>query len=95
MAQINFAKNFSPLNVQLGENLMKALTSRRVPVASSCGGEGICGKCVVNVLAGHGNLSHPNDVELAQQSKLGLGTNTRLACQCHIFGDLTIDTGYW
>lgn len=30
------------------ENLMSFLRSKGVPIASSCGGDGVCRKCVVN-----------------------------------------------
>ncbi len=56
------ASNKELINDQLSNidvNLMEWLRSKKIPLASSCNGEGICKKCVINtdILACKVNLS--------------------------------------
>ncbi len=95
MPQIHFKKNRPPLDVALGENLMKTLLDAGVPVASSCQGVGVCGKCKIQVIEGWANLSKPTDDELFLMEKNNIGKNFRISCQSIVLGDITIDTGYW
>lgn len=84
------------LQVPDGANLMTALQEAGVPVASSCGGEAVCGKCVLKVIQGNENLSKPTDDELFLLEKENLlGKDLRVSCQCQVHGDLTVDAPYW
>lgn len=78
-----------------GQTLMKALLEKQVPVASSCGGEGVCGKCRIQVLEGIENLSSKTELELSLQKKYHLKENERISCQSRICGDLKLRTTYW
>ncbi|ABO57885.1 2Fe-2S iron-sulfur cluster-binding protein [Burkholderia vietnamiensis] len=52
---------------------------------------GMCGICVIEVLAGMDNLSHPEDKESTFLEWLGHDHgDKRLACQCRLRGDVTI-----
>lgn len=96
MAKIEFIKNISPIRLQKPTNLMQALQQNNVPVASSCGGEAVCAKCVVKVIAGEFSLSSKKKQEtecLAQHAVYD--SNARLSCQCMVMGDVKIDTDYW
>ena len=68
-----------------GESLIRAALQAGVHINASCGGEGVCAKCRVQVEAGavEGGLSErisPEDQE----------AGFRLACQSRIVGDATI-----
>lgn len=78
-----------------GENLMQALLVHNVPVASSCHGDGICGKCVVTVQEGLNDLPTASEAEKKLLDKLNLSQNKRLSCQCKVLGNLKLKTGYW
>lgn len=95
MPTIEFRKTHKPIEVQHGANLMKALQNAKIPVASSCNGDGVCCKCIVTVLRGMENLSGQNDVEVFLKEKNELDKLVRVSCQVHIFGDILIDAGYW
>ena len=58
-------------------------------VPLNCGGRGLCGTCVVQMIAGGENLSAVTGRELA---KLGvnLDDGRRLSCQCLVSGNVTI-----
>lgn len=95
MPKIKFRKNQSTIEVQNSANLMKSLLNAGIPVASSCNGEGICGKCVIQVLSGQENLTGKNNLELNLIEKYKPAAHCRYSCQTHVIGDITIDAGYW
>ena len=84
------------LQVPDGANLMTALQEAGVPVASSCGGAAVCGKCALKVISGNENLTPPNEDELFLLEKENLlGQGLRISCQCEVRGDVTLDAPYW
>jgi ferredoxin, 2Fe-2S len=93
---ISFAKkNRSDISCQVGDNLMKTLLKFDVPVASSCGGDGVCAKCRIKIVIGKENLSQPSELELRLLSKSFGNDEDRISCQTQVIGDITIDAGYW
>ncbi len=53
--------------------------------------QGVCGMCVVEVIAGEENLSPAADKEKTFLNSLGYEqSNARLACQCQIYGDVEL-----
>ncbi len=74
---------------------MKALLAAGLPVASSCHGDGVCGKCRVQVLSGAENLSKVGTVEELVRDRLKTPRDYRLSCQAQVLGDVVIDTSYW
>ena len=74
---------------------MQALLASEVPVASSCGGEGVCGKCRLLISLGEKNLSTPQEAELFLKEKYQLKKNERISCQVFVHGDIEVDAGYW
>jgi ferredoxin, 2Fe-2S len=78
-----------------GENVFHFLRAQQVAVASSCKGDGICGKCVVQVPKGLENLSPATDLELKLREKYNLRADQRLTCQSRILGDVELRTTYW
>ncbi len=71
-----------------GATLLEAAARAGVGLGSICGGSGICGKCRVTVKAGMSSLSGYTDAEreFIKQAEVGL----RLACECRIYGDVTV-----
>lgn len=58
MPFIRFLKDrFKEFEVPMGANLINSLKEKNIPVASSCGGKGICVKCKVTILKERGSLS--------------------------------------
>jgi 2Fe-2S ferredoxin len=94
--KITFAKAaLTPFFVDPNSNLMKSLLQQGVPVASSCGGEGICGKCRLLVIEGAEHLSEKNDVEKFLCESMSLKPQERVSCQTQVLGDVKVDAGYW
>ncbi|MCB9025741.1 MAG: (2Fe-2S)-binding protein [Bdellovibrionaceae bacterium] len=95
MPKINFKKGFPSLEVRSKSNLMKSLLVAGRPVASSCGGDGICAKCGVQVVKGGKNLSPASFFEIERMQMNNIPKDCRLSCQCTVLGDITVDTDYW
>lgn len=74
---------------------MQALMDNGMPVASSCGGEGVCCKCIVKVLDGRDRLSPIESTEADLREIHDLTRNERVSCQTKVLGDITVDTDYW
>ncbi|MFN7729223.1 MAG: 2Fe-2S iron-sulfur cluster-binding protein [Bdellovibrio sp.] len=97
MPKISFAKNNrAPTQAQEGANLMQVLLGAEVPVASSCHGDGVCGKCRLEIVQGAESLSARNEAEEFLAERFGLKKNQRVSCQVVVgTQDLIIDATYW
>ncbi len=73
------------LSAQTGQTVLIALQEAGcVEVDAPCGGNGTCGKCLIEV---SGPVEPPAEDE---RSRLPAGTNLRLACRCVIQGDCAV-----
>ena len=95
MPRIHFIKGQPPLEVAEGAVLMDVLLKAGFPVASSCHGDAVCGKCRVEVIEGWENLSPIEGHEEILSRRLRIKPPYRVSCQAKVLGDITIDTGYW
>ena len=93
MPKISFVKNKAPLIAQEGEILMQFLLKNGIPVASSCKGDGICGKCRMKIESGI--LPEASELEKETLLRNSANPNERLSCQIILCEDLKIDTDYW
>ena len=57
----------------------------------ACGGKGRCTTCKMKILDGHDQLSALTDFEQKMRQASRLNTDERLACQCTIRGDVTVE----
>lgn len=83
------------ISVAVGANLLHALQDAGIAVASSCGGDAVCGKCVIKILNGQENLTPPQEDELFLIEKDQIQAPFRVSCQCAVLGDIDIDATYW
>jgi ferredoxin, 2Fe-2S len=95
MPKISFTKGRPSVEVEAGANLMKSLLANQVPVASSCKGQLICGKCVLHVANGAENLSPATGEERELMEVKDVPRNHRCACNASVEGDITVDAPYW
>lgn len=92
MPKISVPQKNLTLDATQNENLMVFLQTKQVPVASSCLGDGICGKCKMKVI---GPLPQPTELEKNTLSRNNAPVDERLACQILIEADLIVNTTYW
>lgn len=96
MPRISFARgNRESIEVEKSSNLMQALLDAMIPVASSCHGEAVCGKCIIQVSKGAENLTPETDDESFLKDRLNLKKHIRVSCQAKVLGDIEIDATYW
>ncbi|MCM2281032.1 MAG: (2Fe-2S)-binding protein [Bdellovibrionaceae bacterium] len=74
---------------------MRSLLDASLPVASSCGGDGVCAKCRVRVLEGMEHLSSETELERDLRDRHDYDENERVSCQVSVHGDILIDASYW
>jgi ferredoxin len=102
MPKITFVKDKLDVEVPQGANLrdeaMKAGVEVYVGVNRylNCMGHGTCGTCKVIVKKGAENLSPRGVMEKftlwRMLSVIGHEQESRLACQCKVYGDCTVET---
>ena len=71
-----------------GETILAAAQQAGIVLNVTCGGQGICGHCVVRIMAGP--VSSPNLNEEAELGVDQVNDNLRLACQTEVLGDVRI-----
>ena len=79
MAKLIFENNAEEIELTDGSPITEACEKAGIPFA--CGGEGICGSCLIEIISGMENLSPFTDHE---KNFLGEMTNERFGCQCKI-----------
>lgn len=101
MAQIAFlkpelAQKHGVLSVAPGAVLMEALLEAGLPVASSCGGDGVCTKCRLRVQPDSAAAVSPiGALERGLLAKSSADPDERISCQTQVFGKVTVDADYW
>lgn len=97
MPKIEFVRfRRAPLEVEDGSNLMRSLLSSGIPVASSCQGDGVCGKCALRVLAKTGVLPDRTPLEKELLIKANRDhAEYRISCQLQLTQDILVDADYW
>lgn len=79
-----------------GDTLFDALKTADQPIASSCAGNVVCGRCTVRVVQGAEALSESDAEERAILSREDAGPDERLACRASPRGPgVIVTTGYW
>jgi uncharacterized 2Fe-2S/4Fe-4S cluster protein (DUF4445 family) len=70
-----------------GETLLDAMTRHGISCRSDCGGRGTCGKCRIQIVRGHLDIT-PEDGQVLSDSELEQGI--RLSCMAHPVMDCDI-----
>lgn len=82
---VSFLPDDISVRVTPGENLLTAAALAGVYIHASCGGDGVCRKCKVELV--HGELHSQNTTSLTQEET---SKGTRLACISTVVSDVTI-----
>jgi uncharacterized 2Fe-2S/4Fe-4S cluster protein (DUF4445 family) len=89
---IRFEIDFEPIgrrvNCTAGEAILDAAQHAGVMLTAICGGEGVCRRCIIQVMSGQ--VSPPNLTEEAELGEEQLADGWRLACQTEIVSDVRI-----
>ena len=82
---VRFQPHNKEIDVPRGENLLRAAMEAGVYIQASCGGEGLCGKCRVDVVKGDVEGPRPPSISEAEFKR-----GVRLACQARIRSDVEV-----
>jgi uncharacterized 2Fe-2S/4Fe-4S cluster protein (DUF4445 family) len=89
----SFQIEFQPLGRRdqfpAGQSILECAHQAGIDLVSLCGGQGTCGKCRVQVVAG--KVSRPRQKEEEALSAEELSKGYRLACQTYAEGDLVLN----
>ncbi len=94
MTKVNCPQLNRVIDADPDKTLMKNLLQNNIPVASSCGGDGICGKCKMMVITTTG-LEPPDELEKKTLAKNNAETGERLSCQIKLTENALVETTYW
>ncbi|MBY8985731.1 MAG: DUF4445 domain-containing protein [Candidatus Lokiarchaeota archaeon] len=61
-----------------------------LPLGAFCGGEGTCGKCIIQILDSNPKISEPTKKEMTILGSEKISEGYRLACQTKMLGDLRV-----
>lgn len=86
--QIDFEPIGKRVNVPAGTSLLDAARHAGITLASTCGGEGTCGRCRVVIMSGE--VSPQGDADQRFLSQMDLFAGQRLACHARVWSDVKI-----
>ena len=102
MPKVTFVKENKEIEVPQGANLRQEAKKAGINLYwglakyLNCFGHGTCGTCAVLVKKGVENLSKPGRMERftlwRMLKSIGREDEIRLACQCQVHGDCTVET---
>lgn len=93
MPKVTFKDDNLTVDAETGANLKEIAQTEGASIPFGCE-QGICGTCLINVVEGDGNLSDPTDQEKETLEAMGAELGQRLACQCQVEGDVTIESAH-
>ncbi|MEL7119958.1 MAG: adenylate/guanylate cyclase domain-containing protein [Bacteroidota bacterium] len=94
-ATIHYAGINQEISSTKGNSILEASISNKITHLHECGGHGKCTTCRVRIIDGVQNVS-PKTLKEKQMAKLRKwDPSVRLACQCYINGDVSIQRLIW
>ena len=93
--RVRFLPSDREVEVPAGTTLLEAVVAAGLPIARSCGADGVCAKCGVRIVAGGESLGPESEAETRTKARNRVDPELRLACRIKIAEDLTITAPYW
>jgi ferredoxin len=90
---IRFEPSQRSVRVAAGTTLLDAAHLAELPVAGSCGADGVCGRCGLEILAGRQSAETERERDIKARNRID--PKLRLACRLTVSGDLTVTAPYW
>jgi len=91
--RIRFEPSRRAVSVAPDTTLFDAVVAADLPIASSCGADGMCGKCGLRLLSG--NLPPPSEREVRVGTANRIDPGLRLSCMVRVAEDLVVTADYW
>jgi len=83
------------VEVPAGTTLLEAVVASGLPIARSCGADGVCAKCGLRIVAGGEALSPESEAETSIKTRNRIDPDLRLACRVTVSCNLTVTASYW
>ena len=83
------------IQVPAGTTLLEAARQAGLPLASSCSGEGVCGRCGMRIVNQDPSLAPETESERRVKARNRVNDGLRLACRTGISANITVTTSYW
>lgn len=90
MARLTIASDQIAVDVEVGTTLQRFCDAHETSIIFGCR-EACCGACMIRVVEGGENLSRLQRREQDLLDTLDAQNDRRLACQCTVLGDVTIE----
>ncbi len=95
--QVDFLIRFEPshrsIRVFAGTTLLEAARRAELPIASSCGADGVCARCGLEILEGRSSIESESERNIKERNRID--PKLRLACRVTISSDLTVTAPDW
>ena len=78
-----------------GATLLEAAQAAGLPIARACSGQGLCGRCDLEILSGLASLSPEAADEREARQRVRLPASCRLACRARVHGSVLATASYW
>jgi 2Fe-2S ferredoxin len=92
---VRFEPSQRQVEVPAGTSLLDAALRAGLPIARSCGADGVCAKCALRVVAGAAALSPESARETELKTRNRIDAELRLACRALVHGDVVATASYW
>jgi ferredoxin len=94
-AEVRFQPSGRSVRILQGTTLLEAARQAGLPMASSCGADGVCGRCGVTVLTGADAVSPETGNEAEVKRRNRVEPSQRLACRAQVNASVEITASYW
>ena len=91
--KVRFEPSGRVVEVEKGTTLFEAVQQADLPIGSSCGADGTCGRCGLRVLAG--SLPAPTAREQKVSKDNRVSPDLRLSCMVEVVTDVSLTADYW
>jgi ferredoxin len=91
--KVRFSPSGKHVEVLEGTTLFEAAQNAGLPVGSSCGADGTCGRCGLRIVSG--SLPPPSVRESKISKDNRLEANVRLSCMVTVHTDVEVTADYW
>ena len=91
MPKVTFQNTGQTADAQVDQLLREIIQTQGWPIPFGCE-NGICGTCLITIGVGKENLNPAKEIEQQTLEAMGqMDGEHRLACQCSVKGDVTIE----
>ncbi len=93
--RVRFEPSGREIVVPAGTSLLTAARLADLPVASSCGADGVCARCGLEILEAVESVAGETNRERDIKQRNRIDPRLRLSCRVLVETDLTVTAPYW